>query len=176
MCLICSDTANSQWAISGFSNPSPIPSAPYILYVTSPATMFIGGPQVGCYSTGGAVTIVSTGMQTPCMLALLNLKSFSSTVDIAVPVQPQVVTYVNEMDTLNLICSNVITVSSSVVALMGQSWYNSTGSGISTQVTYSLSSASRLDAGVYTCITKLIPNANNVANISSSTLVVVYCK
>ena len=175
MCLICSNTANSQWAIGG-SNPSPIPSAPYILYVASPATTFIGGPQVGCYPPGGSITIVSTGMQTLCMLALLNLKTFSSIVDIAAPVQPQVVTYVNELDILNLICSIVTTVTSSAVALMGQSWYNPAGSVVSTQVTYSLSNVSRLDAGVYTCITRLIPNANNVASISSSTLVVVYCK
>ena len=93
---------------------------------------------------------------------------------IAVPVVPQVVTYVNETNTLNLTCSSVITSSASLV--LGQTWLDPHGTNISASSNISLPSISRTAAGNYTCVTQLIPNVIGLNTISASTLVVVYCE
>ena len=93
---------------------------------------------------------------------------------IAAPVVPQVVTYVNEADTLNLTCSSVINSSASVVS--GQSWLDPHGNNVSGSPTISLPSISRGAAGNYICVTQLAPNAYNVTSVNASTQVVVYCE
>ena len=60
VCLICPQTTTT-WAIGGGSTPPTIPGSPYILYVVSPATTFIGGPQVGCFASSTLIA-ASTGM------------------------------------------------------------------------------------------------------------------
>ena len=60
VCLICSYISNSLWMIDHVNTP-PIPTAPYILYVPFPATTFLGGPTVACYSAGMADLVSSTG-------------------------------------------------------------------------------------------------------------------
>ena len=82
----------------------------------------------------------------------------------------------NETGTLNVACSTVVTVTSSVVALLGQSWLNPLGNTISTQVSATVPNIIRTAAGNYICVAKLIPNANGVANVTGSTKVVVYCE
>ena len=82
----------------------------------------------------------------------------------------------NETETLNVACSTVVTVTSSAVALLGQSWLNPLGNIISTQVSVNVANITRTAAGNYTCVTKLVPNANGVANVTGSTQVVVYCE
>ena len=177
MCLICPQTSATTWAVSGGSTPPTIPGAPYILYVVSPVTTFVGGPQVGCL-TSSTLIAASTGM---CGIVLsnqilFNLCRYLHTVGIAAPVIPQVVTYVNETETLNLACSTVVTVTSSAVAFFGQSWLGPLGNTISTRPSATVSNIIRTAAGNYTCVTKLIPNANGVANVTGSTQVVVYCE
>ena len=101
------------------------------------------------------------------------------TVFIAVPVVPQVVTYVNETDTLNLACSNVITLTPNLDYygyVQSWLWLDPSGNTISASSTISLPSISRTAAGNYTCVTKVIPNLNGVTNVTASTLVVVYCE
>ena len=102
--------------------------------------------------------------------------TFSFTVQIAFPVVPQVVTYVNESDTLNLDCSKVATVSDGAVTLLGRSWLDPNGNTIATTAITSLPSVNRTAAGNYTCITKLVSNVNGVSNVTASTMVVVYCR
>ena len=53
VCLICSNISNSLWMIDHVNTP-PIPAAPYIPYVPFPATTFLSGPTVACYSVGMA--------------------------------------------------------------------------------------------------------------------------
>ena len=95
---------------------------------------------------------------------------------IAAPVVPQVVTYVNETDTLNLACSSVITVSPVLLThgAIDQSWLDPHGNTISASSNISLPSISRTAAGNYTCVK--VPNWNNETNVTASTLVVVYCE
>ena len=99
-----------------------------------------------------------------------------STVYVAAPVVPQVVTYANELDTLNLTCSNVMTVSSLAIRIFGQTWLDAHGNVVSNAASYSVPLVNRTAAGNYTCVTRLIPNANGVISVTASTLVVVYCK
>ena len=82
----------------------------------------------------------------------------------------------NETETLNLACSTVVTVTSSAVALLGQSWLGPLGNTIATQSSATVSNIMRTAAGNYTCVTKLVPNAKGVANVTGSTQVVVYCE
>ena len=101
------------------------------------------------------------------------------TVFIAVPVVPQVVTYVNEADILNLACSSVITVTPNLYVysyVQSWLWLDPSGNTISASSNISLPSISRTAAGNYTCVTKVIPNLNGVTNVTASTLVVVYCE
>lgn len=49
-----------MWAIGGGTETG-ISGAPYILYVMTPAIKFIGGPIVGCFSSGPMNLIASTG-------------------------------------------------------------------------------------------------------------------
>ena len=70
VCLICSNTASDTWLIfspphlGGIELPG-IPSAPYILYVTSPVTTFIGDTvhegHVYCWSSSGGADEQSFG-------------------------------------------------------------------------------------------------------------------
>ena len=84
---------------------------------------------------------------------------------------PQVVTYVNEGNTLNLICSSAITFNTLAVALFSPySWRAPNGTTISTSSTASLSSINRVATGYYTCVTKLNTNANGVTTVNASTL------
>ena len=99
------------------------------------------------------------------------------TVGIAAPVVPQVVIYVNETDTLTLVCTSVITVSASIIQLFGtQSWIDPLGNSISTSSSALVPSVRHIAAGNYTCVTPLITNANGISSITASTLVVVYCE
>lgn len=76
---------------------------------------------------------------------------------------PKVVTYVNELSEMNLSCSNMTTVSTMIIAPSGQLWLGPRGNTVSsTKSYYNLPSANRLDAGNYTCVTKLISNANGL--------------
>ena len=95
---------------------------------------------------------------------------------IVAPAVPQVITYVNESDTLNLVCSKVMTASGSAITLLGQSWMDPQRNTISNLSTYSLPFVNRTAAGNYTCVTKVVANANGVTNVTASTLVVVYCR
>ena len=95
-------------------------------------------------------------------------------VQIAAPVVPPVVTYVNETDTLNLTCTNVVTVTES--ALDSASWQNPDGITDSNITTVSYSPISRTAAGNYSCVTVLLPNANGVTTVTGTTQVVVYCE
>ena len=61
VCLICSYIYNDLWAIGADIMPAN-PAAPYMLYVPSPATTFLGGPTVACYAAGPANIISSTGI------------------------------------------------------------------------------------------------------------------
>eukprot|EP00731_Ephydatia_muelleri_P009428 Em0005g14a len=131
--LICSSTANTNWTIGGVAMAG-IPGAPYILYVMSPTTTLSGVTAV-CYTPPGT-------------------NVFRSTVQLAAPVVPQVVTYVNEGDTSNLICSSGVTFNTLAVALFSPySWLAPNGTTISTSSTASLSSINRVAAGNYTCPT-----------------------
>ena len=72
VCLICSVTDNTLWAIGG-NTPSGIPGALYILYMTTPVSTFIGGPMVWYFASGGAHLVMSTGKRSyivslPCLL------------------------------------------------------------------------------------------------------------
>ena len=96
---------------------------------------------------------------------------------IAAPVLPQVVTYVKEDDTFNLDCSNVITASASAIQLLGQMWLGNINGQVYTvsQSSTYFQSYSSLDiSGNYTCMTKLVPNAYGVTNVTSTIQVVVY--
>ena len=73
-------------------------------------------------------------------------------------------------------CSKVITTSGGALPPRGQSWLAPNGTTISTSSTASLSSINRVATGNYTCVTKLVTNANGVTNVNVSTLVVVYCE
>ena len=53
VCLICSNTSNTQWSIGTGATQSGIAGAPYILYVTTPTTTFFGGPNVNCFQPPG---------------------------------------------------------------------------------------------------------------------------
>ena len=61
VCLICPQTSATAWAVSAGVTPPTIPGAPYILYVVSPATTFIGGPSVGCFASSTLIA-ESNGM------------------------------------------------------------------------------------------------------------------
>ena len=98
---------------------------------------------------------------------------------IAAPVLPQVVTYVKETDALNLNCSKVITASASAIQLFGQMWLgivNGQVTTVSKSSTYFQSYSSLNISGNYTCVTKLVPNAYGVTNVTSTIQVVVYSK
>ena len=98
---------------------------------------------------------------------------------IAAPVLPQVVTYVKETAAFNLNCSNVITASASAIQLFGQMWLgNQNGQAytVSHSSTYFELYSSFDNAGNYTCVTKLVPNAYGVTNVTSTIQVVVYSK
>ena len=70
VCLICSNTAYDTWRVHTIgTTPSPIPSAPYILYVTSPIATFIDVPLVTC-SAAGATSLYSIGK---CIIGLILL-------------------------------------------------------------------------------------------------------
>ena len=58
VCLICSNMSSSMWTINQIVMQTIAP-APYILYVPSPATTFLGGPTVACYPVGTPIS--STG-------------------------------------------------------------------------------------------------------------------
>ena len=53
VCLICSNTSNTQWSIGTGGTLSGIAGAPYILYVTTPTTTFLPGPNVNCFQPPG---------------------------------------------------------------------------------------------------------------------------
>ena len=166
---------NNQWTYGG-NSVSPIPATPYILYVTSPVASLIGGQSVGCYTGAHLNELLSVGKCTIAWFVSSGHHELSlPTVYIAVPVVPQVVTYVNETDTLNLVCTNVITVSGIFVGQQ-YSWLDPHGNTISTSLVASLPSISRKGAGNYTCVAQLITNVNGVTNVTASTLVVVYCE
>ena len=97
---------------------------------------------------------------------------------IAAPVLPQVVTYVKETYTLNLNCGKVITASASAIQLFGQRWLGNINGQVYTvsqSSTYFQSYASVDIAGNYTCVTKLVPNAYGITNVTSAAIqVVVY--
>ena len=98
---------------------------------------------------------------------------------IAAPVVPQVVTYVKETDALNLNCSKVITASASAIQLFGQRWLGNINGQVYTasqSSTYFQSYSSVDISGNYTCVTKLVPNAYGVTNVTSTIQVVVYSK
>ena len=98
---------------------------------------------------------------------------------IAAPVLPQVVTYVKENNALNLDCSNVITASASAIQLFGQMWLGNVNGQVNTvsrSSTYFQSYSSARISGSYTCVTKLVPNAYGVTNVTSTIKVVVYSK
>ena len=110
---------------------------------------------------------------------LLSYFCVSTAVYIAAPVLPQVVTYVKEKNALNLDCSNVITASASAIQLFGQMWLGNINGQLSTVSRSStlFQSYSSVDiSGNYTCVTKLIPNAYGVTNVTSTIQVVVYSK
>ena len=92
---------------------------------------------------------------------------------LALPVSPTVVTYVSENDTLNLDCSSVITVIDFIVD--HQIWKDPNWNTVSNSSVYYLFEVSRRAAGNYTCVTYFKPNSNGVANVSSSTMVIIYC-
>ena len=93
---------------------------------------------------------------------------------VAIPVVPQVVTYVNEMDALNLTCKSAIT--SSAALVLGQSWLDPHGINISASSDISLPFVIRTATGNYTCVTQLVSNANLINSVKASTQVIVYCK
>ena len=94
---------------------------------------------------------------------------------IAAPVLPQVVTYVKETDALSLDCSNVITASASAIQLFGQRWLGNINGRVYTVSNSSTYSPVNI-SGNYTCVTKLVPNAYGVTNVTSTVQVVVYSK
>eukprot|EP00731_Ephydatia_muelleri_P009424 Em0005g10a len=160
VCLICSNTAFDKWFV-GSLYPG-IAGAPYIFYVESPVATLLSVLQVGCYSLPGQEDIIS------------------STIGVAVPVIPHVVTYVNETDHLTLVSSNVITATPSVIALSGRSWLDPKGSSIRLLaspagiITGLVPFVNRTAAGNYTCVARLVANANGVTTVTGTTLVVVY--
>eukprot|EP00731_Ephydatia_muelleri_P009460 Em0005g46a len=154
VCLICSNTSNTQWSIGTGGTLSGIAGAPYILYVTTPTTTFLPGPNVNCFQPPGTTN------------------RFRSLVQIAAPVVPQLVTYVNETETLSLDCSKVVTATEA--ALDSASWQNPNGITDSMMSTVSYSPISRTAAGNYSCVTVLLPNANGATSVTGTTLVVVY--
>ena len=172
VCLICANTTYNKWHIvntpEGNTNPPGIPSAPYILYVTSPVTTLITNDTQIVVAVTCDAGEAGAGDQ----------QALNAGIFIAAPVVPQVVTYVNETDTLNLTCSSVITVSPYLVTHgdINLSWLDPHGDTISASSSASLPSISRTAAGNYTCVTKLIQNVNGVTNVTASTLVVVYCE
>ena len=96
---------------------------------------------------------------------------------IAAPVLPQIVTYVKETDALYLDCSNVITASASAIQLLGQMWLSNINGQVNTasqSSTFFPSYSLCNNAGNYTCVTKLVPNAYGVTNVTSTIQVVVY--
>eukprot|EP00731_Ephydatia_muelleri_P009426 Em0005g12a len=160
VCLICSNTAFDKWLV-GSLYPG-IAGAPYIFYVEFPVATLLSVLQVGCYSSPGQEDIIS------------------STIGVAVPVIPHVVTYVNETDHLTLVSSNVITATPSVIALSGRSWLDPKGSSIRLLaspagiITGLVPFVNRTAAGNYTCVARLVANANGVTTVTGTTLVVVY--
>ena len=97
------------------------------------------------------------------------------TVFVAVPVVPQVVTYVNETDNVVIPCSRVATISTGVITLtFGRTWLGPNGNTVSTTATLSLPSINRTATGNYTCVTRLESNTNGLTTVNASTLVVVY--
>eukprot|EP00731_Ephydatia_muelleri_P009431 Em0005g17a len=162
VCLICSNTAFDKWLV-GSLYPG-IAGAPYIFYVESPVATLLSVLQVGCYSLPGQEDIIS------------------STIGVAVPVIPHVVTYVNETDNLTLVSSNVITATPSFIALSGRSWLDPKGSSIRLLtspagiITGLVPFVNRTAAGNYTCVARLVANANGVTTVTGTTLVVVYCE
>ncbi|KAL5494525.1 hypothetical protein EMCRGX_G015877 [Ephydatia muelleri] len=160
VCLICSNTAFDKWFV-GSLYPG-IAGAPYIFYVESPVATLLSVFQVGCYSLPGQEDLIS------------------STIGVAVPVISHIVTYVNETDHLTLVSSNVITATPSVIALSGRSWLDPKGSSIRLLaspagiITGLVPFVNRTAAGNYTCVARLVANANGVTTVTGTTLVVVY--
>ncbi|KAL5494513.1 hypothetical protein EMCRGX_G015863 [Ephydatia muelleri] len=154
VCLICFSTSNGLWTSTAGGSLSGIPGAPYILYVTTPTTT-LSGPTIGCYAPGPSNIL-------------------SSTVHIAAPVVPQMMTSVNEGDPLSLDCSKVVTTSSGAFPLFGQSWLGPNRNIISSSSpTAALSSINHTDTGNYTCVTRLVTNFYGLTTVNASILVVV---
>eukprot|EP00731_Ephydatia_muelleri_P009435 Em0005g21a len=147
-------TTTPLWTIGGGAALSGIAGAPYILNVTTPTTTLSGGPNVNCFQPPG------------------QSNRLRSLVYVAAPVVPQLVTYVNEGDTLSLDCSNVVTTTLSAVD--SQSWLGPNGETKFSFSPASLSPISRTDSGNYSCVTVLVANANGVTSVTGTTLVVVY--
>eukprot|EP00731_Ephydatia_muelleri_P009429 Em0005g15a len=152
VCLICSNTAFDKWFV-GSLYPG-IAGAPYIFYVESPVATLLSVLQVGCYSLPGQEDIIS------------------STIGVAVPVISHIVTYVNETDNLTLVSSNVITATPSVITLSGRSWLDPKGSSIRLLtspagiITGLVPFVNRTAAGNYTCVARLVANANGVTTVT----------
>ena len=93
---------------------------------------------------------------------------------IAVSVVSQVVTYVNETDTLKLTCRSVIISTCQLFGIWQYSWIDPHGNTISTCSYASVPSISRTAAGNFICVLKYL--VANAISVTGSILVVVYCE
>ena len=103
----------------------------------------------------------------------MGLPNFFLVAFVAIPVDPPVITYVNESSTLSLLCSKVITASALAVK---QKWLNPNQNIVSSFAKYTLALVNRTNAGLYTCVTTILLSNLTGQTVNTTTQVVVNCK